>query len=109
MIDSIKRFLGLYDSNGLKYSIEHLEKIREDIIFYPIKKQAKYVDQSIKKMVDKEADLTLIGLFHVDLNDIRVYNNTSIGKIAYIILNSWNTTEKNRASEILEFAKTMKK
>ncbi len=44
LTDRLKRFIGLFDSNGLRYSKKHLAAIADKIPFWDISKQAQYLD-----------------------------------------------------------------
>ncbi len=85
MINQLLRTFGLFDLYGLKHSIDHLDRIKDDIPFWPREVQAKYVDIVTKRNVyDVQF---LIGQFmFIDpaswfYGDV---NATTIGNLAYI-------------------------
>jgi hypothetical protein len=97
MIDALKRFLGQYDSNGLRFSSNHLEAIKNDIPYWPLERQAMYVDQICKNAVDTGTDIMLpIGNVSFPIN------TTGVGNAAYIALYSQYPQMRTKAKEILE-------
>lgn len=95
--DSVRRTLGLFDSRGLKYSIEHLNAIRNEIIFYPMQEQAMYADQVCVQMVARGTEFLGGSLEDVSFP----MNTTAVGNLAYIALYSRNEEFQTRAKIIL--------
>lgn len=100
IIDWWLRLLGCYDSRGLRYSIAHLEKIKKDMIHWPRKKQAKYVDRTLRDLVS----ICLENRYM--LTDAHrhfpTFNATSIGNLAYLALYSYDDRVKKQAEKVLE-------
>jgi hypothetical protein len=86
--DPIKRRLGMFDSRGLKYSTGHLAKIKREIAFYPVRKQARYVDRFTKENINQPDFMkkSWLGLNVDDPKHYRTMNATAIGNIAFMFL-----------------------
>jgi hypothetical protein len=96
MIDALKRFFGQYDSNGLRFSTNQLEEIKNDIPYWPIERQAMYVDQICKNAVDTGTDIMVsIGSVSFPIN------TTGVGNAAYIALYSQYPQMRTTAKDIL--------
>lgn len=123
MIDYILRLFGYYDSRGLKYSIQHLDAIRNYIPFYERKRQADYVDAITKETVINAKIIVHSGVlkttpekFHrieqikesvsqMNANNWFLQpgiNTTSIGNLAYISLHYPDKIIREKADLMLE-------
>lgn len=103
MLDSIKRFFGFFDSTGLRYSAEHLDKIKRAIALYPLDKQAKYADKVC--VVNIHNDRFVSGqMEELNPDDQNIYwdlNATAIGNMAFISLHANNPKYRAKAQLIL--------
>lgn len=88
MINFIKRSLGFFDSNGLKHSINHLNRIKNEIKNWPINRQALYADAEVVKNCNIPTFQQFAEQFKVDEDFMETYNATSIGNIAYMAIHS---------------------
>lgn len=109
--DTICRFLGFYDTHGVKHSSKHLDSIREEFSFYDIKKQAKYVDSKTfneYELSPKFRQFTYAQIIsaHYDIInkqfDFEFFNTTYYGNIAYIHLHTNSVQIKNMSYAILQ-------
>jgi hypothetical protein len=73
----------------LRFPIEYLNNIGKNIIFLPIEKMADYADIITSSKIDeKDNDFILSQLIDFDIKDMYSHiNTTSIGNMAYILLN----------------------
>ena len=105
VINAILRTLGLFDLNGLKYSIQHLNAIRKDIGSWELESQAAYVDLKTKQNVDShdpwyEVEIHM-KLQEMTVADLHEKNATVIGNIAYVCLFAKTRTLKTTAENLL--------
>ena len=88
---------------GLNHSLEHLEKIRDKIAFWPRKTQAKYADEVCKEFIDENDEEFINSLrFWDEKLDFKVLNTTSIGNLAYIALHAKSNLIRAKANMVLE-------
>jgi len=98
--DKVRRALGFFDSNGLRYSHEHLAKIADKIPFWDISKQAQYRDRTCELSVLREME-------HLGFMDIHsrphfpTFNATSVGNLAFVALYSLNKKYRTYALKTL--------
>lgn len=90
-----------FNSNGLKYSPEFLQKIGLMLVMLPIELMQNYVDGITKTMVDENPEKLRKFLVSEDNININEINATSIGNLAYLILNIKDEELKNRCKLIL--------
>ena len=102
-----------YNDFGIRYPIEFLNSVGISIIFLPLEMMAEFVDAVTKTHVDEnnpayENQVTneIKGYAGNFENIIKHSNATSIGNLAYILLNSKNEELKSLANEILEATHT---
>lgn len=83
-----------YGPDGLRFSIDYLNKIGKYLIMFPVEDMVKYVDQMTKMSVDSKSsefmDTVLETLERFDITNEESYqaiNSTSIGNIAYVMEN----------------------
>jgi len=98
-----------YNEYGIRYPVEFLNSLGISIIFLPLEMMAEFVDAVTKQHVDEnnpayETQVTneikgYAGKFEVLIQHA---NATSIGNLAYILLNSKSEELKSLVSEILE-------
>ncbi len=93
-----------HPNNGLNFPISHLEKIVNDIPFYPIAKQALYADAVCKEYVNDPVKLNLFK----PVGSPRSWNTTSVGNLAYIALNSNNQLAREYSRGLLDLFKKYK-
>lgn len=93
-----------YDNYGLRYSVEHLNKIGQSLIFLPIEYMAEYVDVVTKTNVDIGDPDFLEQILNINPKNIDTSdkNATSIGNAAYVALNSKDEKARKIAFGILE-------
>lgn len=108
IFDSIRRRLGMFDSNGLRYSLEHLNSIKKEILNYDIVKQAAYADAVTVNNCNNH-DFIVISLLDIKEQNSGNYadiNATSIGNLAYIHLFCKNKQLSDLAFKRLNLLKT---
>lgn len=100
--------LGLYDSRGIRYSARHLERVKHEIMFYPLALQSEYADALTTKNAKNDEfvmyssgellrDENIEALISKDLVDA-----TTIGNIAFLALNANNKAFRERCITILD-------
>lgn len=100
IIDSLRRAAGMYDSNGLKYSLAHLRRVERDIAFFPIEKQSSYANTTTIAIVSEGRDDSV--LKEVDLQREFPLHPVAVGNLAYIALNSESISRRVKATLLLE-------
>lgn len=79
-----------FDENGLRFPIEYLNKMSQNIIMFPLEIMAEYVDVRTKNYVDTKDDSFIFhAVIDSDLNIEETYdsiNATAIGNMAYIAM-----------------------
>lgn len=105
LIDTIKRFFGFYDAYGLKFTPAELDEIKDQIIHWPIERQARYADKICVDAVAGGYDhvFALPALGDVMRSGSNDYNTTGVGNLAYIVLHSKHPRFKQQARQILDF------
>ncbi len=103
LLDPVKRFLGHYDSNGLKYSLRHLNEIRFNIQNYPLNLMAEYAD---KETIDNCMNKTWIAFQFQYIDPDNSYqienaNTTIMGNMAYIFLHSNDEAVRNKCIKFI--------
>jgi len=107
-IDSILRYFGYFDSNGLRYSRKHLDKMKYRIAYFSIKEQAEYADIVTTRNVNDPQFLLNQFPNHPKTELIlkRMMNDktnaTSIGNTAYIVLYCHDARCKEIAHNMLD-------
>lgn len=93
-IDSLKRRVGLPDSQGLYHSTKHLKEIRTNFLEMDILEMAKYSDSVCRKMVksnDPKVFAQMEEIYQLPHSETPTFrenlNATALGNIAYISLN----------------------
>lgn len=87
MINAIRRFFGYYDRYGLKYSIEHLNRMKPLIPFWPRDKQALYADQATTQNLNKNDKFIREQIASMSSDRWFIngqWNTTAVGNLAYI-------------------------
>jgi len=107
MINLLKRLLGGYDEDGLKYSINHLKNIMDEIPYYPIEKQAEYADGICVSLIDDkehhDSEFDEINEGNVkEYQYFNLWNATSVGNTAYVALNSPYPDIREKAKLLLQ-------
>lgn len=69
------------------HSLEDLEDMRYEIIYLPLNHQALYVDKIIVNNIDNYDFIDKQLSIEVDDNTFSIFNATSVGNLAYLILN----------------------
>ncbi len=93
----------MYDSFGLRYSVAHLDKVRFDIAFWPVSKQALYVNRVTYDNVGSKGwlyDKVMMEPVNAD-HVFKSMNTTSVGNLAFIVLNAPVESMRERAKLIL--------
>lgn len=109
---SVRAMYPVWDKYGLRHNLKHLDSIKRQIVFWDIKKQAKYADQytvmSIKKKSLQNVDY--FGTVREQYKNVpgalfNSFNPTSIGNIAYYALHSKNEQDRDFAKQLLKETK----
>lgn len=91
-----------FNDLGLRFPIEYLRQLGKNVVFLPLEIMAEYADIIIKSSIDyNDKDFIYHQIKDLDCNIENVYQNinaTSIGNMAYILLNS----QYEKAKEICE-------
>jgi hypothetical protein len=106
VLDPIKRFFGMYDSNGVKYSVRKLESITDIIPYFSLEEQAEYADiicvknAKNKNFLNHQFRFALPeeqGLFGLDR-----MNTTAVGNMAFLALHAPDEKIRERCKRVLE-------
>jgi hypothetical protein len=117
--DFVYRSLGKFDSNGLRYSHQHLNKLMPDIVFWSAEEQSKYVDQVVHDYVHDVHDWMVRpigfdpialgehfnkdGTLRVDSFDMQRVNATALGNMAYLYIHASSQQVRDQAQKILAY------
>jgi len=102
--DAIKRFFGLFDSNGLRYSTAHYARIHNTIMEFPKEKQARYANRATVHFVKDQRFLKKAFLPYSEKPDAYIFkhfNAISVGNLAYIQLHGPTSHFCNKARTLL--------
>lgn len=103
MINSILHFFGCFDLHGVKFPVDHLQRIQRYIPNCERAFQAKYVDRVTKRGTTENAEW--LHEFIADTDKERWFlngwNTTSIGNLAYVSLYHPNTAIRAHANDCL--------
>ncbi len=94
-----------FDVYGLRYSIDHLNKVSGSIITIPLECMAEYVDIVTKNAIDNnDGYFILTQVLNSDDDSINFskLNATAIGNTAYVCLNCSDETAILKSEKILE-------
>ena len=89
-----------YDINGLRFSIDYLNTLKQNVIVLPLEMIADYCDKVTKGMIDKDLPRLIKKHFLNDVNIDECFNTlnaTAVGNIAYCALMCKNLEAKNLA------------
>ncbi len=95
----------IFDSYGLRYHINHLNKVGGSIITLPLECMAEYVDAITKSYIDKDdAFFILTQVLNSDDDSINFskLNATAIGNVAYVCLKCNNENARIKSEKLLE-------
>jgi hypothetical protein len=90
-----------FDGNGLRYDISYLNKVFIKVVNAPIKEQAQFVDKITYCMY--KDPLMKAGIFQPYSFDS--FNTTSIGNLAFMVLNHPDQDVREYCADILNKAK----
>ncbi len=103
LIDSIKRGLGMFDSGGLRFHVNHLSNVVRDAHTFSDEHLAKYVDVVTHRLVNNNIDWIEVHFPEkINVSDLVQYNMTALGNLAYIKLYSYNNENREKAGNLLE-------
>lgn len=94
-----------FDMYGLRYPIDHLNKIGGSIITIPLECMAEYVDVITKNAIDEnDGYFILTQVLNSDDDSINLskLNATAIGNIAYVCLNCSDEIGRLKSEKLLE-------
>ena len=91
-----------FNDFGLKYSSDFLNKVGILVVMFPIEIMQNYVDIIVKNIVDNDPEKLKEFLPSEEKVNLYEINATSIGNLAYIILNANNKKIKNRCKVLLD-------
>lgn len=94
-----------FDMHGLRYQIDHLNKIGGSIITIPLECMAEYVDVITKNAIDEnDGYFILTQILNSDDDSINFskLNATAIGNIAYVSLKCCDETARLKSEKLLE-------
>lgn len=95
-----------YDENGLRFDIDWLEIIGNNILLIPVKFMAEYVDIITKELVDTNDEGFIQSLKETEMlnyEDMQFCNATSCGNLAYIYMNTKDIDVKNMIKKNIKF------
>lgn len=103
IFNSVRRFLGYYDSLGLRYSGKHLRRVRDLIPLWTREQQAEYADIITVKGFSEEGWIEQVQSLSPDtwFNDY-AWNTTTIGNLAYVALHARNVLIITHLEKCLE-------
>lgn len=95
-----------FNHSGLKFDNSELEDIFPEIIFKPIEEQAQYVDSICFASVNEHwFTESILEAKQLTSEEISFLNATSIGNLAYVILNCKNEEVVERCKKQMEVIK----
>jgi len=112
ILDAIRRNFGLFDSNGVRFTQRHYERVKHDIIDYPLNKQARYANLITVSKINDTRFLKRAFLPYSEKEPNYIFPNfnaMSVGNLAYIQLNAPTKHYRDKAENLLTaYAKWLK-
>jgi hypothetical protein len=92
-----------YDEHGLRFTVDHLDKVGNNAILMPVELMAEYVDVITKHKVDSNDqsfinDILTTEIYQDELDNI---NATACGNLAYAYLHTTNDYAKQHVKQII--------
>lgn len=103
MIELLRKIFGKEKpvSGYTKSQLERLRDIHDDIAFFHIQEQVRYADDVCRNNIHN--DIFMAHQFKdFDPEDVKFYNATSVGNLAYVALNTRNELIKEKCLTALK-------